>query len=127
MFKKMCLSLLMISDVCVEAKDLDFKLDYRATGGKLMGKMTNSSLLSITSMNNEPVVIKNLIVNRGNSCEATKKVEPKLGDKFKKEKLFDHELKYSQQIFYRLNCKPNQLLEVKIITDKGEYYHKFSQ
>ncbi|MFP6026042.1 ATP-binding protein [Helicobacter pylori] len=127
MFKKMCLSLLMISGVCVGAKDLDFKLDYRATGGKLMGKMTDSSLLSITSMNDEPVVIKNLIVNRGNSCEATKKVEPKLGDKFKKEKLFDHELKYSQQIFYRLNCKPNQLLEVKIITDKGEYYHKFSQ
>ncbi|GAA8287697.1 hypothetical protein HpNP123_14730 [Helicobacter pylori] len=127
MFKKMCLSLLMISGVCVGAKDLDFKLDYRATGGKLMGKMTDSSLLSITSMNDEPVVIKNLIVNRGNSCEATKKVEPKLGDKFKKEKLFDHELKYSQQIFYRLNCKPNQLLEVKIITDKGEYYHKFSR
>ncbi len=127
MFKKMCLSLLMISGVCVGAKDLDFKLDYRATGGKLMGKMTDSSLLSITSMNDEPVVIKNLIVNRGNSCEATKKVEPKLGDKFKKEKLFDHELKYSQQIFYRLDCKPNQLLEVKIITDKGEYYHKFSQ
>ncbi|GAA9714882.1 hypothetical protein VN0020_09160 [Helicobacter pylori] len=127
MFKKMCLSLLMVSGVYVGAKDLDFKLDYRATGGKLMGKMTNSSLLSITSMNNEPVVIKNLIVNRGNSCEATKKVEPKLGDKFKKEKLFDHELKYSQQIFYRLDCKPNQLLEVKIITDKGEYYHKFSQ
>ncbi|WP_240652635.1 AAA family ATPase [Helicobacter pylori] len=127
MFKKMCLSLLMISGVCVGAKDLDFKLDYRATGGKLMGKMTDSSLLSITSMNDEPVVIKNLIVNRGNSCEATKKVEPKLGDKFKKEKLFDHELKYSQQIFYRLNCKPNQLLEVKIITDRGEYYHKFSQ
>ncbi|GAA8171695.1 hypothetical protein NP0156_11280 [Helicobacter pylori] len=127
MFKKMCLSLLMISGVCVGAKDLDFKLDYRATGGKLMGKMTDSSLLSITSMNDEPVVIKNLIVNRGNSCEATKKVEPKLGDKFKKEKLFDHELKYSQQIFYRLDCKPNQLLEVKIITDKGEYYHKFSK
>ncbi len=127
MFKKMCLSLLMISGVCVGAKDLDFKLDYRATGGKLMGKMTDSSLLSITSMNDEPVVIKNLIVNRGNSCEATKKVEPKLGDKFKKEKLFDHELKYSQQIFYRLDCKPSQLLEVKIITDKGEYYHKFSQ
>ncbi|MGL2643438.1 hypothetical protein ACQJ64_01250 [Helicobacter pylori] len=127
MFKKMCLSLLMISGVCVWAKDLDFKLDYRATGGKLMGKMTDSSLLSITSMNDEPVVIKNLIVNRGNSCEATKKVEPKFGDKFKKEKLFDHELKYSQQIFYRLDCKPNQLLEVKIITDKGEYYHKFSK
>ncbi|MGL2636029.1 ATP-binding protein [Helicobacter pylori] len=127
MFKKMCLSLLMISGVCVGAKDLDFKLDYRATGGKLMGKMTDSSLLSITSMNDEPVVIKNLIVNRGNSCEATKKVEPKFGDKFKKEKLFDHELKYSQQIFYRLDCKPNQLLEVKIITDKGEYYHKFSK
>ncbi|MFP6311285.1 ATP-binding protein [Helicobacter pylori] len=127
MFKKMCLSLIVISGVYAGAKDLDFKLDYRATGGKLMGKMTDSSLLSITSMNDEPVVIKNLIVNRGNSCEATKKVEPKLGDKFKKEKLFDHELKYSQQIFYRLNCKPNQLLEVKIITDKGEYYHKFSQ
>ncbi|WP_235261748.1 AAA family ATPase [Helicobacter pylori] len=127
MFKKMCLSLIAISGVCVGAKDLDFKLDYRATGGKLMGKMTDSSLLSITSMNDEPVVIKNLIVNRGNSCEATKKVEPKLGDKFKKEKLFDHELKYSQQIFYRLDCKPNQLLEVKIITDKGEYYHKFSK
>lgn len=84
MFKKMCLSLLVISGVYVGAKDLDFKLDYRATGGKLMGKMTDSSLLSITSMNDEPVVIKNLIVNRGNSCEATKKVEPKFGDKFKK-------------------------------------------
>ncbi|STP03136.1 Uncharacterised protein [Helicobacter acinonychis] len=103
MFKKMCLSLLAISGVYLGAKDLDFKLDYRATGGKLVGKMTDSSLLSITSMNDEPVVIKNLIVNRGNSCEATKKVEPKLSKKFKKEKLFNHELKYSQQIFYRLN------------------------
>ncbi|AFI05519.1 hypothetical protein [Helicobacter cetorum] len=127
MLKKACLSLLMISGIHLGAKDLNFKLDYQATGGKLVGKMTDSSLLSITSMNDEPVVVKNLIVNRGNSCKATKKVEPKLGDKFKKDKLFDHELKYSQQIFYRLDCKPTQLLEIKIITNKGEYYHKFSK
>ncbi len=117
----------MISGIHLGAKGLNFKLDYHATGGKLVGKMTDSSLLSITSLNDEPVVIKNLIVNRGNSCKATKKVEPKLGDKFKKERLFNHKLKYSQQIFYRLDCKPKQLLEVKIITDKGEYYHKFSK
>ncbi|EQL62975.1 hypothetical protein N406_00595 [Helicobacter pylori FD577] len=29
MFKKMCLSLLMISGVCVGAKDLDFKRVYQ--------------------------------------------------------------------------------------------------
>ncbi|WP_104760745.1 hypothetical protein [Helicobacter cetorum] len=127
MLKKACLSLLILSAIHLEAKDLNFKLDYHATGGKLVGKMTDSSLLSITSLNDEPVVVKNLIVNRGNSCKATKKVEPKLGDKFKKEKLFNHKIKYSQQIFYRLDCKPKQLLEVKIITDKGEYYHKFSK
>ncbi len=35
MFKKMCLSLLAISGVYLGAKDLDFKLDYRATGGEI--------------------------------------------------------------------------------------------
>lgn len=94
MFKKMCLSLLMISGVCVGVKDLDFKLDYCVIGGKFMGKMMDFSFLSIIFMNDELVVIKNFIVNRGNLCEVIKKVEFKFGDKFKKEKFFDYELKY---------------------------------
>lgn len=38
MFKKMCLSLLVISGVCVGAKDLDFKLDYQRDWGETHGE-----------------------------------------------------------------------------------------
>lgn len=104
--------------------DLKFDIFYKSMGGKMMENMLKRTILTITSLNSEDIVIKNVIINRGNSCAITRKLGDDFKEKFKKEPLFNHRLKYSQKISYRLKCAPSQFLEIKIVTDKGDYERK---
>ncbi|WP_104759799.1 hypothetical protein [Helicobacter bizzozeronii] len=104
--------------------DLKFDVFYRPVGGKMMEGMIKRTYMRITSLNNEAVLIEDIIINRGNSCNITKKIGDNFKDKFKKQPLFNYRLKYSQESAYELKCAPSQFLEIKIVTDKGDFERK---
>ncbi|BEG57461.1 hypothetical protein NHP21005_11490 [Helicobacter sp. NHP21005] len=121
-------TLLALSLVSVlSASSLQFKISYKPRGGKLIGNMLDRTILTIISLNDEKVLIKKVIPNRGDSCAIVRKVGDNLKEKFDKGPLFNHTLKYGQKIAYRLKCDPSQMLEVQIVTDKGTYDKKFTK
>ncbi|BCZ17963.1 hypothetical protein NHP190003_12450 [Helicobacter sp. NHP19-003] len=107
------------------ASSLQFKITYKPRGGKLIGNMLDRTILTIISLNEEKVLIKKVIPNRGDSCSIVRKVGDDFKEKFEKGPLFNHTLKYGQKIAYRLKCDPSQVLEVQVVTDKGTYDKKF--
>lgn len=111
----------------LSASSLQFKISYKPRGGKLIGNMLDRTILTIISLNDEKVLIKKVIPNRGDSCGIVRKVGDNLKEKFDKGPLFNHTLKYGQKIAYRLKCDPSQMLEVQIVTDKGTYDKKFTK
>ncbi|WP_163534692.1 hypothetical protein [Helicobacter suis] len=125
MFKTLFCSVLLCASL--GAADLQFKITYKPRGGKVIGTVLDRTILTIISLNSEDVVIKKVIPNRGNSCNIVRKVGDDFKEKFKKEPLFNHRLKYSQKIVYRLKCEPTELIELKIVTDKGDYERKFTK
>ncbi|BDQ28819.1 hypothetical protein [Helicobacter ailurogastricus] len=123
MFKTL-LALSLVS--ALGASSLQFKISYKPRGGKLIGNMLDRTILTIISLNDEKVLIKKVIPNRGDSCKIMHKVGDDFKEKFKKEPLFHHTLKYGQKIVYSLKCDPSQVLEMEIVTDKGTYTKKFT-
>ncbi|GMB96802.1 hypothetical protein [Helicobacter sp. NHP22-001] len=122
MFKTL-LALSLVS--ALSASSLQFEITYKPQGGKMIGTMLDRTILTIVSLNDQDVLIKKVIPNRGNSCTIVRKVGNNLKEKFEKGPLFNHTLKYAQKIAYRLKCDPSQFLEVEIVTDKGTYTKKF--